>query len=153
MTENLQSHALIEHAERELQIIGSSQADDGYRKLMELLTLFIMQQHPPEATAMIGSMFAQLVQGEVLSPLTGEDSEWRQINPHLWQNVRSSRVFKATGEGAFDARGVIFVDDDDNMFVKNPQSRVAIKFPYQPQSKFIRLSRKPQLIVPSHVRN
>jgi hypothetical protein len=62
-----------------------------------------------------------------VSPLTGEDDEWNEIEPGLFQNKRYSAVFKRKDGTAYNVEGKIFTDDGEVWFT-NKDSRVYITF-------------------------
>jgi len=78
-------------------------------------------------------LLTRLAKFEPLTPLTGEDDEWMNVGDGYYQNVRCSNIFKKDGEPAYTIDGIVFEDEDGCRFT-NSESRVAIEFPYLPQS-------------------
>jgi hypothetical protein len=141
---------LRDHAVKELRLAGASIVGDGFRHVMELIDALLAQGHEEGGNTMkvVISTFYQLANFETLTPLQGTDDEWEQLNPHLYRNVRCGRVFKELGVGCYDSQATIFVDDQNRMFTRQPQSRRMVAFPYTPQTTFVRVKTGPQLIVP-----
>lgn len=142
-----------EIAARELRIMGADAIGGGFSDVMKLIDALIEQKHPDiNRMRLISSTFYQLIGGGILSPLTGLDDEWVQVTPTIWQNIRCPRVIKELGVGCYDSMAVVFIDEKDNMFTKQPQSRRAVAFPYEPETKYVRVNTAPKLLVPSHVK-
>lgn len=76
------------------------------------------------------------------SMLTGEDWEWDEYSPGLFQNKICPRVFKAsTDNSAYDVTGIIFTDDS-GMCWTSPDSIVYIAFPYTPNIIYVNVQQK-----------
>lgn len=144
---------LREHAARELRLAGASILGDGFRHVMELVETLLAQEHPEGSQTMkvVVSAFYQLANGEVLSPLTGLDDEWEKLSPHLSRNVRCPRVYKELGVGCYDTQATVFIDEQNRMFTRQPQSRKHVAFPYFPQTTFVRVKSGPDLVLPRGV--
>lgn len=142
---------LRDHAERELELAGVESTSDGYSYVLSLVDLVLGQSHPNQQSFKATvAFFFQICNGEPLSPLTGSDDEWDQISPLLWQNNRFPRVFKELGVGAYDIGAIVFIDESDRMFTQQPQSRIIVKFPYTPNTKYMRVKTDdaPRIVMP-----
>ena len=93
---------LIIHA-REFKIVGYTPLDepqeDGPNKwiqesVLELLTTFGHQGHSGMSAPFCIEYFRRLASFGLLSPLTGNDEEWNEIEKGHFQNIRSGNVFK-----------------------------------------------------------
>jgi hypothetical protein len=134
----------VKHAKRELVAAGYNLDDkeEGPNKwivenILELLEVFSKQGHSGFRAPYCISAFSKLANFEPLCPLTGEDSEWNEVGPDLWQNNRCSHVFKDSKEGpAYDGEGYIFRDQNGSCFGSS-YSRKLIEFPYVPKSVYV----------------
>lgn len=144
---------LRSHAIRELKLTGVDETAGGFVHVMELIDVLLKQSHPDLVTfkAVVAALY-QLSNGEPLSPLTGDDDEWDKVSQFQWQNNRCPRVFKELGVGPYDAQGIVFVDEHDRMFTKQPQSRVQIRFPYEPKTKYVKVRTGVPIILPPGTR-
>lgn len=90
---------LIEHAKRELKLIGADSKDgvyDGmlYDSCMELVTVFSKQGHSEMSASIVRDLFNKLADFKPLSKLTLDDDEWSEVGNGIYQNNRNSAVFK-----------------------------------------------------------
>ena len=146
---------IIEHAKRELKLAGyipleQEQEDDPNKWIQEdvlaLLTLFEGQEHSGMSAPYCIALFKKLASFDILTPLTGKDEEWEQVEESLWQNSRYSAVFKGP-EGAYCVSAVVFRDDKDFTFTTGRledeegnyyKSRLNIsKFPFTPKTFYV----------------
>lgn len=137
---------LIAHALREFKAVGypdlSTMEDESMDKLMitdiiQLLYVFSQQEHSGSSAPYAISAFTKLANFEPLGPLTGEDPEWLEVEPGLFQNIRCGHVFMdATTGQAYDAQGKIFREPDGSTF-QSSDSRVYITFPYTPTVEYV----------------
>jgi hypothetical protein len=145
---NYQSHAV-----RELKKLGYLFDEDDYpiedptddfdmnaemcMCVLEVLEVFAKQGHSGMSASYAISILEKVMKFEPLSPLTGEDDEWNCINDErtgnneVFQNKRSSNVFKEGGE-AYDIDGKVFIDPDGASFTSF-ESRMPVTFPYTPK--------------------
>jgi len=135
------------HARREMLLVGLSETDDRFVHAMEIIDLVLEQD--PKVDALTISLVYQLCNFETLAPLLGSDDEWDAVSRTLWQNVRCPRVFKDLSSGAYDTRAIVFVNEKDQMFTKQPQSRRAVTFPYSPQTEYVRVRTGSNLVLPN----
>lgn len=145
---------LIDIAKMELMAAGFTGDDiviDGpkkwlYYNILELIEVFAKQGHSKTSAEECAKMFYNLVNYDLLSPLTGEDWEWDDMSLEtgfaFYQNKRCDHVFKINGH-AFDASSKVFwrFEDDENgnpiksYFCHNVYSLGVVKFPYTPKSE------------------
>ena len=113
--------SIIEQAKIELQAI--SFGDDDSRVMVEILETFFGQWDSGGAVSFAAPVLQRLIAGKPLSPLTGDDNEWIEVGPQVWQNRRCSTVFKQ-----------LRPDLGDGLFAYNIDTpgRPAITFPYWP---------------------
>ena len=133
---------LIEHAKRELKIAGYDLEDreEGPNKwmvenILELITVFSKQGHSGFSAGYCRSMFNILANFEPIAPLTGEDSEWNEVGEGVFQNNRSSNVFKENGK-AYKIDGKVFREPDGSCYT-NKKSHVPVVFPYTPKIEYV----------------
>jgi hypothetical protein len=115
--------------------------------LLALLTTFSNQGHSGSSAPYVLNLFQKLASHEALTPLTGEDSEWIDVDNGMFQNKRESSVFYYTETGeAMWIDGKVFwewathVDIDDGKPFKthftSSDSRVLVQFPWsKPESE------------------
>ena len=142
--------SLIEHAKRELLALGydPNDAEDGPNKwiqenILELINTFAEQGHSGGSAPYCLQLFTKLASWEPAKPLTGEDSEWDEVENSrdglLFQNNHCSRVFKQDGT-VYDVDGRVFRDSDGSRW-NSAGSAKRIKFPYTPKSPRVVASR------------
>lgn len=130
---------LIEHAKHELTLAGTE--DTLYKEalpkaVLELIDVFANQGHSGMSAGITIDLFTRLAKFQPLTPLTGTDNEWTEIEDGLFQNKRASHVFKENGE-AYDIEGRIFEDENGCRYI-NKDSRVAVTFPYIPKREYVK---------------
>ncbi len=81
---------------------------------------------------MVASLFYKLSKLEPLSPLSGTNSEWVEVGPNEFQNIRCPRVCRINGVEC-DTHGIIWEDPDGSRYI-NTHSSTPITFPYTPSS-------------------
>lgn len=124
---------LVDYAKEELKRIGMIDSGEPYndavaKAILDLIELFASQGHSGFTAPYTVNAFKRLAMFKPLSPLTGEDSEWNEIEPGFYQNKRYSSVFKKDGK-VYDCDGKIFTDDGE-VWYSNKDSRIEIVFPY-----------------------
>lgn len=143
--------SLLEHARKELQLIGLL-GFDGYEPpeyereisacVLKLVDIFAQQGHSGFSAGMVTGIVTKLMSYELLSPLQGTDDEWElvfeeMLGPNnkgkVYQNIRCSHVFK-DDDGAYDIDGIIW--NHSGNFVTNKNSRVKVTFPYIPKREY-----------------
>jgi hypothetical protein len=157
---NLHSHALAE-----FRAAGWMDADGKFKEEMQedickhvlkLLEVFADEGHSGSTAPYAVNMFKKLAMFEPLVPLTGEDWEWHEPSPGVFQNIRCSRVFKQADrfDGlAYDLDGRVFyewnerdLDPDEagypgkrrfQSYYTTRESMVPIMFPYTPTTEYV----------------
>ena len=134
---------LVEFARKELEMGGWLDKEGIYdgmigEAVLELIALFSRQGHSGASAEICTVLFNKLSRFEALSPLTGEDNEWIEIDgTREYQNRRCSHVFKDE-TGVYDSRGKLF-RYKNGMVVQRRESRVSISFPYTPKTEIVEL--------------
>lgn len=113
--------SIIEQAKIEMEYNKFDKEDTEI--MINILEKFFSQWDSGGAVAIMQPVLTRLISGLPLSPLTGEDSEWVQVetSPPLWQNRRCYSVFK-TNETTYD----ICADETNK-----------IDFPYMPKTNMV----------------
>ena len=145
------------HAEREFRAAGWLNEDGTFKDemqkmicehVMALIDVFEREGHSGSSAPYTINLFKQLASFEPIVPLTGEDWEWNECGPGVWQNNRCSHVFKDATRfkgQAYDSEGVIFWDLCEPMegetepykfHFTSRDSAVPITFPYTPKREY-----------------
>lgn len=130
---------LINHAKIELEIADAGQSlygKDLPNAVIELITVFLKQNHSGGSAACVLALFEKLARFKPLAPLTGEDKEWCEVSKGVFQNKRCSSVFKDTDGRAYYLDAVIFRNKEGITYT-NSDSRRFIEFPYTPKSEVV----------------
>lgn len=134
---------LRDHAERELQILGYDLNDkeEGPNKWMvesvlELIDVFSKQGHSGFSAPYCIGLFTKLAGFKPASPITGEEHEWYEVGPNVWQNNRCSTLFKEADGRAYDIDGKVFREPNGACYTSR-ESRVYVEFPYVPTTEYI----------------
>jgi hypothetical protein len=136
---SMQSISELEATDIAIDELATAIPDQADYELIQLA-----KQIPPELSIdqkrQALDLFSKLSSFQILSPLTGEESEWVDVaapDGHiLYQNNRDGRVFKCNGETWF-LDGRIFVEKNGSSFTSS-DSRVFIdSFPYTPVSEYV----------------
>lgn len=154
---------LIKHARQEFIATGWMNEKGDYTDEMQgalcegvinLLKMFSKQGHSGTIALYTIDLFRKLAMFEPLMPLTGEDWEWHEASPGVFQNKRCSHVFKQADRfdgQAYDIQGRVFYewlsDEDGEMFKSsftNYDSFVPITFPYTPTISYVEVERREQ---------
>lgn len=99
--------------------------------VMELMNVFREQGHSGMSAGITLDIFYRLARYKPLTPLTGEDDEWKHVGDDLYQNKRYSSVFKTGKNGrAYNSNAKVFSDDGGKTWWTSKESRVYIDFPY-----------------------
>lgn len=153
------------HAENEFRAAGwtddSGVFKDSMQEMMcnqvlELLELFNEHGHSGSTAPYAIELFSKLAAFEPVAPLTGEDWEWMEVGPGVFQNKRCSHVFRSESEFGgqpYDIDGIVWyewvkrpLDEDEPGYpgetlfkshYTNRESRVPITFPYTPTRQYI----------------
>lgn len=83
------------------------------------------------------SLFGRLSTNQVITPLTGDESEWVDCDmDNLRKNRRAPFVFLRADGSAFDARAVVRLAGDGSMRPESVEPR-DISFPYMPKQEVL----------------
>ena len=140
---------LIKYAESELDRVGMTADNEDEMNLamrdhiLRMVRIFSQEGHSGFSANYAILCLEKLLRYEPLSPLTGEDDEWIQVDENLYQNKRCSRVFKDE-DGAYDIDGIVFwewyTDPETGEKFKShftcKDSRVRVEFPYTPKTEY-----------------
>jgi hypothetical protein len=143
--------SLLDHAERELDLMGME--DDGdmngmmRRHIIHMVKEFSNEGHSGFSASYAIQVLEKLLKFEPITPLTGEDWEWNDVSEisgdTLYQNARCGHVFKDK-DGAYDIDGKVFwswmTDEKTGEKFKSHytsrDSRVPVTFPYIPTTVY-----------------
>ena len=140
---NLHSHALAE-----FRAAGWTDDEGKFKEemqeaickhVLELLKVFADEGHSGSTAPYTVNMFKKLAMFEPLVPLTGEDWEWHEPSPGVFQNIRCSRVFKQADRfngQAYDIEGRVFREPTGACYT-GAESRVPVTFPYTPKTEYV----------------
>lgn len=154
--------SLKKHFERELAIMNSSLTEGDellitpyIEQIKEIIDIFSKQAHSggsaPFATDAISRTIKAVLGFQILSPLTGEDSEWVDISEMhgspLWQNIRDGGVFKDENGECRYSNSIVWVGEDQwDQFVgrinEYGSSNIIKEFPFMPKTFYISVRRE-----------
>lgn len=86
--------SLVEYAKGELNRVDLEYDGEVGKAALAIVELFSTQGHSGGSAAITISVVERLLRFRPLTPLSGEDDEWTEVGPQLWQNKRSPSVFK-----------------------------------------------------------
>ena len=135
------------HAKKEFHVAGWCDEDGKFecdmQKLMcdqviELLDVFSSHGHSGSSYGYAISLFDKLARFKLITPLTGKDDEWNDVNEDYTQNNRLSSVFKESSGKSYDIDGRVYwewYENEEGEVYKSHFSkggdRFYIKFPYE----------------------
>jgi hypothetical protein len=147
---------LVDHAKAEFKHLGWIDCEGNYldemrkaicQNVLELLHVFSEQEHSGSSAPHALNLFEKLAKFELLSPLTGGDSEWVEVADGVFQNRRASRVFKQAdrfGGQAYDIGGRVFyevkVGEDGEpckFYYTSGDSHLPVVFPYTLTTEYV----------------
>lgn len=130
----------MRHANRELPFIGSDEMGVHMQSnLRELVLVFSTQGHSGFSASYAVGVLEKLLRHQPVVPLTGEDSEWNEVDDGIFQNNRCSRVFKQAdrfGGQAYVIDGRVFREPSGVCYT-NRDSFVPVVFPYTPKTEYV----------------
>ena len=97
--------------------------------VLELLEVLEVQGHSGMSIGYVLTLFKRVALFKPLSPLTGEESEWKECGDGTFQNKRCGEVFKGKDGRAFNIHAVTWRDENGALFT-NRDSQRYIEFPY-----------------------
>lgn len=144
---------LVLHAENELNILLNKCKDEEGKEIqkvmnnniLEIVEAFSNQGHSGFSASYAIGLIKRLLNFEPITPLTGNDEEWNELNydnSTKYQNKRCSRIFKDADGQAYDIEGKIFSEDGGKSWYQSKDSKVNITFPYIPNTEKIILENK-----------
>lgn len=157
---NLHNHALAEFRAAGWLDETGAYIDEMQGMLCEhvltLLRVFSDEGHSGTTAPYTVNLFKKLAMFEPIVPLTGEDWEWHEPSPGVFQNKRCSRVFKQADRfngQAYDIDGRVFyewnerpLEPDEEGYpgtrrfkssYTSRESMVPITFPYTPTTEYV----------------
>lgn len=152
---NYNDSNMTDHAMEELKQAGFYDADSDYGGMLAPAVMRLVQCHAKEghsgfSSAMVAQMFAKLVDGEPLTPLTGVEEEWSEwYEGDVRQNKRCSKIFQTKAGRAYTLDAVVFVDPNGATFTSSDSLR-DIEFPYMPPAKPEFVNHPPKEVVPGN---
>jgi hypothetical protein len=128
----------VKHAEHELKLAGLYDKDSDYGGMlaedaMRLVLVFAEEGHSGFSAGLATSIFNKLSKYEPLTPLTGKDEEWAEVENNMYQNKRCSYIFKENGI-AYNSQGKVFRNEHGSY---TSIGRVNINFPYTPVTEYV----------------
>ena len=116
--------------------------------VLKLLDVFADEGHSGFSASYTINLFAKLAKFEPIVPLTGEDWEWHEASPGVFQNKRCSHVFKQKDRfdgQAYDINAKVFwnwyIEKEfvaiSKIHYTGRDSFVPITFPYTPKSEYV----------------
>ena len=106
---------MLKWAEAELKLAGYdiNDPEDGPNRwlaegTLELLKVFSEQGHSGMSAPYAVALFEKLASWKPIAPLTGESDEWTEVSADMWQNKRSSNVFKGEDGRPYWMDGRVF---------------------------------------------
>lgn len=98
---------LVEHAKRELELVGLFDKGSDYdgmvgTAVVELMEVFAKQGHSGESASQTIYLFHELARYKPLSPITSNPAEWTDMSDlcdgvTMWQSKRNPSVFSKDG--------------------------------------------------------
>lgn len=141
---------LVDFAKSELDIILKKCEDEEAKEMqqkinediLEIVKVFAQQGHSGFSASYAINLIEKLLKYEPITPLTGEEDEWVEINQGddmKYHNKRCSRIYKDKDGRAYDIEGKVFSDNNGkSWYIKGGGgSRTYIEFPYVPQTEKI----------------
>jgi hypothetical protein len=131
---------LLAHADRELPAPNGDEMQELMnQQLREMILVFGTHGHSGFSASYARQCLDKLLAYKPLRPLTGEDSEWNEVGPGVFQNNRCSHVFKSADRfdgQAYDLDGRVFREPSGSCYT-NKDSLVPITFPYTPTTVYV----------------
>lgn len=88
---------LVEHAKKELSLIGEEE-DDGFKEsIVRAISGFCSYGHSGGSAPVAIAWINVLLQFKNLTPLTDDPKEWMLVGNGTWQSVRNSEAFSKDG--------------------------------------------------------
>lgn len=144
--------SLEQHALREFRAAGWMDKNGKFcdemqqaicNNVLELINHLASQGHSGYSATYCIHMFEKLAKYEPLVPLSGDDDEWNEVGPGVFQNNRCSRVFKQADRfdgQAYDIEGRVFREPNGACYTSK-DSLVPITFPYTPKTEYVEVEK------------
>lgn len=139
---------LIKHAKRELALIteeGDEQQDKMNALILSILLKYGYDAFYQGSSEYVRNAIERLTQYKPLSPLTGEDDEWKECigngkGTRTFQNLRCPSVFREVDKeggvlGVFDVGSARKSDDGGITWYFDADCAEDVTFPYVPPTK------------------
>jgi hypothetical protein len=90
---------LVEHAQRELELLGEFKSDPAYaQSIVCAVAAFAAYGHSGGSASAGVAVLKRLLEFRNLSPLTDDPKEWMEVDDSLmWQNRRNGEAFSGDG--------------------------------------------------------
>ena len=148
---------LCKHAINEFRAAGWTDENGKFKDemqeaicnhVMQLLEMFSEEGHSGTTAPYTVELFKKLAMFEPIVPLTGEDWEWVEVSPGVFQNKRCGHVFKQADRfdgQAYDIEGRIFWEwstdketgERYKVYFTSKGSSVPVTFPYTPKREYV----------------
>jgi hypothetical protein len=143
---NIETYAIDELTRIGMYGSGDEMNDAMCEHILKMVNVFAEEGHSGFSANYAINILQKLLRFEPLSPLTGEDDEWKLCkynDRETYQNKRFSRVFKEGKDGqAYDMQGKVFVEPNGASYTSR-DSRVYIEFPYTPKTEYVNVENQP----------
>jgi len=129
---------LLNYAKQELALLnksGDEMQNQMDAHICHMIEEFAEEGHSGFSAEYAISILEKLLRYRPLTPLTGEDDEWRDTFGDIKQNIRFSEVFKHADGQAYWSKGKIFSDDGGESWYTCKDSWVPITFPFYPPNE------------------
>lgn len=121
---------LVEYVKAELERVGDMYDGMVNKAVIDIAEKFSEQGHSGGSAMLVVQILEKVLRFRPLTPLTGEDDEWMEVEDGLFQNKRCPSVFK-DAERAWD----IDLPPENADDVSITQRWRTINFPYEPGDK------------------
>ena len=107
--------------------------------ILKVIDAFVDGEHSGSSASQAIAIIEKLLRLQPLTPLTGEDDEWADVEEHFYQNKRCHHVFKNKDDGrAYDLNGKVFVEPNGYSY----SNLVYIDFPYTPTTEYVNVPKR-----------
>lgn len=143
---------MVEKAKYELELITKQcdpydldarmMQDSINKDILDLVEMFANQGHSGFSANYVINILTKLLKQSFVTPLTGEDDEWVEVTPGVFQNKREGKIFKQADKfngKAYYIDGKVFSDNGGKSFYTNCKSFVVVEFPLKelPETEYI----------------
>lgn len=139
---------LVEYAKRELKLAGLFDEDSLYggemgKSVLDLVEVFANQGHSGFSATQALEIFNRIGNYKPLTPLSGEDSEWTELDYNdevRYQNKRNFAVFKDKDGRVTYGDAIIWREENGSCFngtVGGIRNLEILGFPFTPKTFYI----------------